>query len=196
MPNKRNYVLKLISKELPAFTLMKLLLMLFFMAFIWFYTEDRNITLVASLFVLAISAVGYFIRKGTYSLYDDCIEFNDSKTGNQNYKVSLLRVANVYVKHSFLQPKKVGNIEIRLEEIKQPTATQRVLGAKEIMTDDNYPFKSIVMQNIKDYETQAKIIQDMVKVFKNRKKEVKPVLQGVTNVDELLPWGLKNDFSR
>ncbi len=155
----------------------------------WCFAQDVNLTIFAAGIVFILALVAVFSGKSVYKFYDDCLIVNDSVTEGKNCEVPLLRIGNIAAKHSFFQPKGTGNIFLVLQDVKQPSLTARILGAKEVEVSDNYPNRVVMMFNIRDYEQRVKIIEDIVNKAKNSNKQDSPfVLQGITNVDEMLPW--------
>ena len=179
------------------FLLIKIVVLCVIPVVAWFLTYDAGITLSAAGLVAALSLVAFFGSKSVYKFYDDCLIINEERTANKDYEVSLFRIGNVTTAHNFLQARDTGNIFLVLMNVKQPGITERILGAKEIELNDNYPYSIVFMKNIKDYEIQAQLIRDIVaKAVGKHQPAGTPVLQGVTNVDEMLPWLGKNANER
>ncbi len=167
----------------------RFVLLLILPVFVWLFTRDVQMTAIAFGAIILISVVSFFIGRDVYKFYDDSFVVNEAKTEHRNYEISLQRVGGVTTKHFFFQPKNTGNIIVMLQDVKRLSLTERLLGAREEEISYDYPFLAVFMRNITDYQEKAKVIEDIVKKAQEvAEANDTAVLQGVTNVDEMLPW--------
>jgi len=188
MPGNKGNLLRLESSH-SVFLKIKLAILCAVPIAVWFFTEDEGLTCTAAILMAVLAGAAFFSRRDVYKFYDDCLIINEARTEKKTFEVSLLRIGNIAAKHLFFQPANVGNIFLVLQSIKRPSITARMLGAKDNVIPDRYPFDIIIMRNIKDYQRKVQLIEKIVKKAKEESEtDGAPVLQGVTNVDEMLPW--------
>lgn len=181
--------------------LLKLAVLLIVPVVFYFYTFNAVYSAGVLGIVLFFAGLKVLLGTASYRIYPDYIEFNEGSSNYHNYRFSLSRVYKIIPSHNFLQPEDIGNITIKVgKEIKPKLSLgMAMIGARQEKSLDNCPARTVVMVNIPAYKQVADKIVQLIENEEKRKEEaaassasaVAPALKGVSNVDELLPWGLK-----